>query len=371
MTVLGGFSTLGILGLLLAHATIRTSSLWLGIGIHSGLIFAKMGFNKVTNRFRDVTPWFGGDITVGIGSILILLLLWFLIWIIYLRGQSDSDFLTQCLNCSIRPIVSGAGIRKTLEACSATSARQQRLESSRRFAAAAPDRSRAPSTGEFSCPNCEDRALAFDCVVSIYQAKGVLRDLIHRFKYGRQFYLATGTSGLSAGSHARFTNTSGSRRIASCRFRFIRPDCENVDSTRRTLSLNLSPSGHVYQSCTASSAGGIRALKHGLTRMERMQNLRNAFALRKNSDVRGKHLLLLDDVLTTGSTLHECASRIARSRCRICSRNDRRPGLTTMSGQLRLCKFFRNQSLKLPTNKKTGNARRSLAEMPRLWRGHP
>jgi ComF family protein len=42
-------------------------------------------------------------------------------------------------------------------------------------------------------------------------------------------------------------------------------------------------------------------------RVERMQNLRNAFALRKSNDVRGKHLVLLDDVLTTGSTLHECA----------------------------------------------------------------
>ena len=42
-------------------------------------------------------------------------------------------------------------------------------------------------------------------------------------------------------------------------------------------------------------------------RLERIQNLRNAFALRKNGNVRGKHLILLDDVLTTGSTLHECA----------------------------------------------------------------
>jgi membrane protease YdiL (CAAX protease family) len=91
LMVLGGFTTIGILGLLLAHATIRTSSLWLGIGIHSGLIFGKMGFNKVTKKIQDVTPWFGGDITVGIGSVLILLLLWFLIWIIYLRGESDSN----------------------------------------------------------------------------------------------------------------------------------------------------------------------------------------------------------------------------------------------------------------------------------------
>lgn len=91
LTVLGGFVTIGILGLSLAHATIRTSSLWLGIGIHSGLIFAKMGFNKVTKKIHDVTPWFGGDITVGIGSVLIMLLLWFLTWMIYLRAESDSE----------------------------------------------------------------------------------------------------------------------------------------------------------------------------------------------------------------------------------------------------------------------------------------
>lgn len=91
LTVLGGFTTIAILGLMLAHATIRTCSLWLGIGVHSGLIFAKMGFNKITKKIQDVTPWFGGDITVGLGSVLVLLLLWFLIWVTYLRGKSDSE----------------------------------------------------------------------------------------------------------------------------------------------------------------------------------------------------------------------------------------------------------------------------------------
>ena len=91
LMVLGGFTTIGILGLILAHATIRTGSLWLGIGVHSGLIFAKMGFNKVTRKIQDIAPWFGGDITVGIGSILVLLFLWFLIWLIYLRGESNPE----------------------------------------------------------------------------------------------------------------------------------------------------------------------------------------------------------------------------------------------------------------------------------------
>jgi len=38
-----------------------------------------------------------------------------------------------------------------------------------------------------------------------------------------------------------------------------------------------------------------------------MENLRNAFRMRQNSVVRGLHLVLVDDVLTTGSTLDECA----------------------------------------------------------------
>jgi uncharacterized protein len=89
LIVLGGFIAIGILGLLLAHATIRTSSLWLGIGIHSGLVFSKMGLNKVTKRVQDLTPWFGSDITVGLGSMLILLFLWSVIWLVYLRGEPD------------------------------------------------------------------------------------------------------------------------------------------------------------------------------------------------------------------------------------------------------------------------------------------
>ena len=39
----------------------------------------------------------------------------------------------------------------------------------------------------------------------------------------------------------------------------------------------------------------------------RMENLRGAFQMRQHSDVCNLHLLLIDDILTTGSTVDECA----------------------------------------------------------------
>ncbi len=44
-----------------------------------------------------------------------------------------------------------------------------------------------------------------------------------------------------------------------------------------------------------------------LDRAERMENLSGAFVVRKPVQVRGRHLLLVDDVFTTGSTVEECS----------------------------------------------------------------
>jgi ComF family protein len=160
--------------------------------------------------------------------------------------------------------------------------------------------------GEFSCPNCEDRALAFDCVVSIYLAKGVLRDLIHRFKYGGHFHLR------------RVLTEFLLEAMQDSRLQATPVDClvpvplhptrlrERGFNQADALAEALSKRARVpVLDCIERRL--YTNTQTRFDRMERMRNLRNAFALRKNSDVRGKHLVLLDDVLTTGSTLHECA----------------------------------------------------------------
>ena len=50
MLVLAGFTTLFLIGLILADARLQTRSLWLPIGLHAGWILASGAFNKIAHR---------------------------------------------------------------------------------------------------------------------------------------------------------------------------------------------------------------------------------------------------------------------------------------------------------------------------------
>jgi ComF family protein len=51
----------------------------------------------------------------------------------------------------------------------------------------------------------------------------------------------------------------------------------------------------------------------GLTRRQRRENLRGAFIVREPERIVGKEVLLIDDVLTTGTTASECARILRRA----------------------------------------------------------
>ena len=50
-----------------------------------------------------------------------------------------------------------------------------------------------------------------------------------------------------------------------------------------------------------------------LPRNERLKNLRNAFAVPRPNIVAGKHVLVIDDVFTTGATVHHCAKTLRKA----------------------------------------------------------
>lgn len=51
----------------------------------------------------------------------------------------------------------------------------------------------------------------------------------------------------------------------------------------------------------------------GLTRHQRRENMRGAFGVSKPEEISGQEILLVDDVLTTGTTVAECARVLLRA----------------------------------------------------------
>jgi CAAX protease family protein len=76
LLVAAGFTTLFLIGLVLADARLSTCSLWLSAGLHSGWIFANGLFNKIAHRELLVPPWLGKNLLVGIVPLAIVCLTW-------------------------------------------------------------------------------------------------------------------------------------------------------------------------------------------------------------------------------------------------------------------------------------------------------
>lgn len=79
LLVAAGFTTLFLLGWILADARLRTRSLWLPIGLHSGWIFASAIFNKVARREVEALPWLGKNLLIGIAPLAVALISWLLL----------------------------------------------------------------------------------------------------------------------------------------------------------------------------------------------------------------------------------------------------------------------------------------------------
>jgi len=82
--VLAAFTTLFLLGWILADARLRTRSLWLPIGLHSGWIFVSGIVGKMTKR-PEILPWLGRNLLIGLIPLGLALMSWglMLVWLRY------------------------------------------------------------------------------------------------------------------------------------------------------------------------------------------------------------------------------------------------------------------------------------------------
>jgi membrane protease YdiL (CAAX protease family) len=90
LLLLGGFTTIFVLALMLGDVTVRTRSLWMAIGLHAGVVFAKMSFSKFTKRDEAYLPWIGEELQIGLVPVGVLLIAWLLarLWLRYVDASS-------------------------------------------------------------------------------------------------------------------------------------------------------------------------------------------------------------------------------------------------------------------------------------------
>lgn len=157
---------------------------------------------------------------------------------------------------------------------------------------------------EALCGACLEHRPVFDCARSPLVYNDASRTLILALKYGDRMDVALTLSPMMARAGAELIAESDAvvpvplhpwrlwsrrfnqsavlgKRLAAQTGLSFRPDL--LSRTRRTIP------------------------QKGLSRAERQRNVRGAFSIPKNADVHGMRILLIDDVLTSGATLDECA----------------------------------------------------------------
>jgi len=89
MTFIAGFGTLFALGWVCGEAALRTRSLWMSAGLHTGVVFVKMSFAALSRRRETFLPWIGPELQIGVVPVALFLLAWIVV-ILYLARENGA-----------------------------------------------------------------------------------------------------------------------------------------------------------------------------------------------------------------------------------------------------------------------------------------
>jgi ComF family protein len=165
---------------------------------------------------------------------------------------------------------------------------------------------------DHACGDCLTDKPAFDIARAALLHEGHARELIHFFKYGNKTHLRRPLALLTAACLTEF--------VASRSPDVLVPVPLHVRRLRKRGFNQAVLMGELLAREWKIPLAR-RALKRvrwtepqiSLSAGERRDNVKGAFAVADLAVVTGKHVLLLDDVLTTGSTVEECSRVLKRA----------------------------------------------------------
>jgi len=168
------------------------------------------------------------------------------------------------------------------------------------------------------CTLCHRAPQPFAQAVAFGSYEGPLRDLIHVFKYQQVRSASSFFSRLLDQAARRLPLTAGTLVIPVPLYGVKRQarGFNQAEEIARAFVRFRSAAASIQLDTTSLARTRETASQTGLTRHQRRLNVRGAFRVRRPEDIRGRDVLLVDDVMTTGTTAGECARVLLRAGAR-------------------------------------------------------
>ena len=169
---------------------------------------------------------------------------------------------------------------------------------------------RSLSDIEDLCAECRTREFYFEHAYSVCLYEDALKELIRLFKYKGKIALASNLSGLMIDflkENSEILDDIDVITFVPLQSGRLR---ERGFNQSRILASNISKEFAIALFDTLEKTARTKH-QNELSRIERLSNLDGAFKIRKGSPgLTGASVLLIDDVMTTGATLDECAKAL-------------------------------------------------------------
>ncbi|MDZ8119046.1 ComF family protein [Pontiella agarivorans] len=164
---------------------------------------------------------------------------------------------------------------------------------------------------DFICYACSAEKPAFDAARSAVRYEGVAGEALRQLKYEHALHLVPDLAQILFNClQAEFPGLEVDRIVPVPLFHVRRRERGYNQSGELARAL-----GSLLR--VKSSAGILRrirptATQTNLTAPQRLSNVRNAFETRREQQLAGKRILLVDDVMTTGATVNACAKALKK-----------------------------------------------------------
>jgi competence protein ComFC len=167
-------------------------------------------------------------------------------------------------------------------------------------------------TTSFECSNCRELDLEFDRARSAVFARDSVLEAIHRYKYQRALWFEGFLAGFLVEAAAAELRAAGWDWLVPVPLHPTKQREREFNQAER-LARRLSVATGIPVNCKLLRRVVATQTQTLLSRKERLVNVRKAFTPLPKVQLNGEHVVLVDDVFTTGATTSACAGALRKA----------------------------------------------------------